>query len=132
MLAIKIKWTKYFLSHPLGTAVFKPLQPTLHRLHYPTFLPFPSRFLPRVLTVSCKYFIFCFARILGRFRSNSRTVGRGSIVWTRPDPTHLCTTFSFTVSCRILQRVHQMTFHLRCQQHRFTSHSLTIAQTTRP
>ena len=41
---------------------------------------------------------------------------------TQPD--YLCTIFSFAISCRILQLVHQITFQLRCQHHRCTSHCL--------
>ena len=49
-------------------------------------------------------------------------------LWTRLSPNHLCTTFSFAISCRILQLVRQMTFQLRCQHHRFTSHCLLSKQ----
>jgi len=77
----------------------------------------------------------------------------GPIFSTRPNPTHErsdptrpnpeltwnsgpdsarppWTTYSFAISCRILQLVHQMTFQLRCQHHRFTSHCRFV-QTTR-
>ena len=40
-------------------------------------------------------------------------------LWTRPSPTHRCTTFSFVISCRIFQLVHQTTFQLRCQTSSF-------------
>jgi len=47
-------------------------------------------------------------------------------LWTQPSPAHLGPTFSFAISCRILQLVHQMTFQLRCQHVLLKQHVLNV------